>query len=89
MTNHLPATNHDHVHSQTQNEERWASAFDPTDNSYFSGNFPLLQTNDTAVAHTYYGSLMSVRGRPRVPWYACMYACMYVCMYAHVGSAGV
>ena len=41
-------------------EERWQGAFLPSSNAHFSGNWPTLETNDTQLARTYYGSLMSM-----------------------------
>jgi hypothetical protein len=40
-------------------EERWSSAFTPG-NSFFSGNAPLLVTDDTAIREIYYRSVLTL-----------------------------
>jgi hypothetical protein len=40
-------------------ENRWKSAFTP-DNDFFSGNAPLLVTNDAAIRETYYRSVLTL-----------------------------
>ena len=41
-------------------EERWQDAFVPSSDAHFSGNWPVLETDDAELARTYYGSLMSM-----------------------------
>lgn len=45
--------------SPVGHEAHWAAAFTPGNTDY-SGNFPVLETADGALARTYYGSLMSM-----------------------------
>ena len=40
-------------------ERRWQQAFVP-ENTEFSGNLPMLETDDTELSRTFYGSLMSM-----------------------------
>ena len=44
----------------TEYEDRWQDAFVPHSHAHFSGNWPVLETDDAALARTYYGSLMSM-----------------------------
>ena len=45
--------------TKTEWEDRWKSAFTP-DNNFFSGNAPLLVTDDAAISEIYYRSVLTL-----------------------------